>query len=50
VHKYQPTFKNGLLMFTHQLSPTWKGIVKVLAFDKVIRASCCYKVGNGMTI
>ena len=37
-------------MFTHQLSPTWREIVKVSTFDKVIHVSCCYKVANSMTI
>lgn len=54
VHKYQLTFENEFSMFAHQLFPTWRAIVKVLALDErideVIRAFCCYKVGNDMTI
>jgi hypothetical protein len=54
MHKYQPTFENRLFIFAHHLSPTWRGIVKVLAFDErideAIRASCCYKVGNNYSI
>jgi hypothetical protein len=36
VHKYQLTFENEFPMFTHQLFPTWRGIVKVLALDERI--------------